>query len=166
MSFLNFLLGDKEKTQEFKRYNQQQENVLNQLLGGAQQQLPSGFEFLQNILGQSPEDMQAFERPALRQFEQQILPTIAERFTGTFGEGSNKSSAFGQQLGQAGAGLAENLQAQRAGLGFKGLEQLLGILSGGLAPRTDRSFSPRRPGFLENVGTQAAANLPALLAGL
>jgi hypothetical protein len=155
MSFLGFLLGSGEKTKEFQRYNPQQEQVLNMLLGGAQQQLPQGFEFLQNILSQSPEAMQAFERPALRQFEEQILPTIAERFTG-MGIGSSRSSAFGQQLGAAGAGLSENLQAQRAGLGSNALTQLLGILSSGLAPRFDRQIRPRQSGLLEQLAGNAA----------
>jgi len=159
MAFLGGILGGKkERVMETPRYTPQQEAVLNQLLSGGQQQLPQGFEFLSNILSQSPEAMSAFERPALRQFEEQILPTIAERFTGGFGTGSNKSSAFGQQLGAAGAGLAENLQAQRAGLGFKGLDQLLRILSGGLGERTERTFRPGSPGFLEGIlgGTSQA----------
>ena len=152
MVFMGGILGGRpERVMQTPLYTPQQEAVLNQLLGGAQQQLPQGFEFLQNILSQNPQAMQAYERPALRQFEEQILPTIAERFTGDYGTGSSRSSAFGQQLGQAGAGLAENLQAQRAGLGFQGLQGLLQLLSGGLGERTQRTFRPSQPGLLTGL---------------
>ncbi|MGD8326448.1 MAG: hypothetical protein PVF65_05995 [Sphingomonadales bacterium] len=151
MAFLGNPFGKKQKTQEFRRFSPQQESVLNQLLGGAQQQLPSGLDFLQNILGQSPEAMQAYEAPALRQFQEQILPMIAERFTGGYGSGSQRSSAFGQQLGQQGAALAEKLQAQRAGLGFDALSQLQNLLGYGLTPRTERVISPGRPGLAQGI---------------
>lgn len=177
MAFLDFLLGKKEKTQEFRRFDPQQEQVLNQLLGGGQQLLPSGFEFLQNLLSQDPSQMQAFERPALRQFEEQIIPGIAERFTGRFGTGSMRSSAFGQQLGQAGAGLAEKLQAQRGGLGMQALSQLRAMLSPGLGQRTDTVFRPAQPGLLQSVlpgliqsggqaGLSALTGMPAGLPGV
>lgn len=151
MAFLDFLLGKREKTQEFQRYSPEQEQVLNMLLGGAQQQIPSGLEFLSSILSQSPEAMQAFEAPALRQFQEQILPMIAEKFTGKFGEGSSRSSAFGQQLGQAGASLAERLQAQRAGLGFDALSQLQGLLGTGLSPRKETALRPATSGALQGL---------------
>lgn len=170
MAFLDFLLGKKEKTQEFRRFEPQQEQLLNQLLGGGQQLLPSGFEFLTSLLSQDPSQMQAFERPALRQFEEQILPSIAERFTGQFGPGSMRSSAFGQQLGAAGAGLSERLQAQRGGLGMSALSQLQSLLSPGLAQRTDRVIRPAQPGLLQQVlpgliQSGAQAGLSALTGG-
>lgn len=151
MSFLNFLFGKREKTQEFQKYNPQQEEALNQLLSGGQRLLPSGLQFLENLLSQEPEQMQAFEAPALRQFNEQIIPGIAERFTSQFGPGSQRSSAFGQQLGAAAAGLAERLQAQRSGLGVQAVEQLRSLLSGGLGQRTDRVIRPGQPGLLQGL---------------
>ena len=126
--FMDFLFGEGEKTEEFQKYSPQQIDIFKQLGGGAQGQLPQAFEFLQSILSQSPEAFKSFEAPARRQFEEQTIPSIAERFSGM---GAQKSSAFGQQLGQAGAGLEENLAAQRSGLGMSAISQLMGLLGQG-----------------------------------
>lgn len=151
MAFLDFLFGKKEKTQEFQKYNPQQEAALNQLLAGGQKQLPEAFDYLSMLLSQDPQQMAAFEAPAMRQFNEQIIPGIAERFTSQFGPGSQRSSAFGQQLGAAGAGLAERLQAQRSGLGLSALSQLQSLLSGGLGQRSDKVVRPAQPGLLQGL---------------
>jgi len=165
MAFLDFLFGKGERVKSIPKYTPQQENVLEQLLGQSQQGIPDALNFLFNILGQDEEALKAFEAPALRQFEEQILPTIAERFTGSLGEGSQRSSAFGQQLGKAGAGLAENLAAQRANLSSNALSQLQGLLGMGLSPRSDKIFMQRQPGFLENLGVGLSPGLGALIGG-
>lgn len=151
MAFMDFMFGKNAKTKTKPIYNPQQENVLNQLLGALGQQLPSGLQNLQNILGGSPEHFAAFEAPARRAFEQQTLPTIAERFTGQFGEGSQRSSAFGQALGQAGRELEENLFSSRIGMQGDALSQLLSILGPATSPRQYQYTTPRRPGFLEGI---------------
>jgi hypothetical protein len=126
----------------------EQGQALDQLLGGAQQQLPDAFGFLSNILGQSPEAMQQFQAPALRQFREQIVPDIAQRF----GEvGGLQSSGFQQALGQGAERLTENLAAQRAGLGFQGLGQLQNLLKMGLEPRFQYQTIPESPGFVQNA---------------
>lgn len=109
-----------------------QQGFQNQILQMLQGQLGQGGSFgqaqnyLQNLLSGSPESMQAFQAPAMRQFNEQIVPGLAERFSG-LGAGSQSSSAFQQALGQAGAGLAENLQALRSGLQGGAASQLLGL---------------------------------------
>lgn len=163
MAFMDFLFGKSAKTKSKPIYNPQQENLLNQILGGIQPGLGSGVQNLQNILGGGPEAFQAFETPARRAFEQQTLPTIAERFTGMFGEGSQRSSAFGQALGTAGRELEENLAAQRAGLQTGALNQLLQLLGPALTPRKYEYTRPREAGFLENVGVGAAQGLAQAL---
>lgn len=95
---------------------------------GQQSPLSGGLQNLQQMLSGGGE---AFEAPAMRQFSEQIVPGIAERFTG-MGEGAQRSSAFGQQLGQAGAGLAENLGMQREGLKSQGFQQLMQMLGMGM----------------------------------
>lgn len=76
--------------------------------------------FLSNLLGRSPEDhYQDFAAPYMRQFREQIVPEIAERFTGP---DAQRSSAFQQAMGGAGAGLAENLASLKGNL----INQMLG----------------------------------------
>ncbi len=165
MAFMDFLFGKgaEEKTQPI--YNPQQEALLNQILGGVQQQIPQGLSNLQKILGGDPQTFAAFERPARRAFEQETLPTIAERFTTQFGEGAQRSSAFGQALGTAGRELEENLMAKRLGLQSGALEQLMNLLGPALSSQQYQYQRPRQPGFLENVAVGAAPGIGAALPG-
>lgn len=163
MAFMDFLFGKGSKTKNKPIYNPQQENLLNQILGSIQSPLGSGVQNLQNILGGDATTFEAFQRPSRRDFEQKTLPTIAERFTGEFGEGSQRSSAFGQALGTAGRELEENLFSQRIGMQGDALSQLLQLLGPALAPRRYQYTRPREPGFIENVGVGAAQGLAQAL---
>lgn len=137
----------------------EQGTALDQILGGASGQLPGAFGFLGNVLGQSPEAMQAFQAPALRQFREQIIPDIAQRF----GEvGGLQSSGFQQALGLGAERLSENLAAQRANLGFQGLGQLQNFLGMGLQPRFQYQQIPETTGFVQ----QALPRILGLLGGL
>lgn len=160
MAFLDFLFGKKEKTKEFQKYSPQQQGVLGDLLGGASAQLPDIFAYLGNILGQDEESMKAFSAPAMRAFEEQTLPTIAERFTGA---NAQKSSAFGQQLGQAGASLQENLAAQRAGLSSGAINQLMQLLQSGLTPQTETAFRPGTSGLVGGLAGGGSSGLGQLI---
>ena len=161
--FMDFLFGKGSKTKTKPIYNPQQRNVLDQLLGGLQGQLPQGLQNLQNILGGDEASFKAFEAPARRGFEQQTLPTIAERFTGQFGTGSQQSSAFGQALGTAGRELEENLFAKRQGLQGDALSQLLALLGPATSARNYQYTRPRQPGFLENFGVGASEGIGKIL---
>lgn len=165
MAFMDFLLGTKEKTKTQPIYTPEQEQVLGQALGGLQQQLPMGLQNLMNILGGDPGTFEAFGAPARRQFEQKTLPSIAERFTGQLGEGSQRSSAFGQQLGEAGRDLEENLFAKRLGLQSGALEQLLQLLGPALMPLQQQITTGRQPGFLENLGLATAQGFGGAIGG-
>ena len=82
-----------------------------------------GSGYLSRILSQDPEMMRQFEAPALRQFNEQIVPQIAERFAGM---GALSSGAFNQTMGQEAGSLAERLAQMRAGLGMQAQQQALG----------------------------------------
>lgn len=106
------------------------QQIMQMLTGGQAniQQSPlfqAGSSYLQNLLSGSPESTAAFEAPALRQFQEQIIPMLAERFSG-IGAGAQSSSAFSQALGSAGAGLAEDLADLRARLQQGAAGQALG----------------------------------------
>lgn len=138
--------------ESFSTLNPQQNQGFNQLiqmlrgqLGQSQGLFSQGSNYLQNLLSGSPESTQAFEAPAMRQFNQQIIPGIAERFAG---QGGLSSSGFQNALGSAGADLSERLAALRGGLqnqaagqalGYaqqpqSNLQNLLGMNTQGIAP--------------------------------
>ena len=156
MAFLDFLLGKKEKTEQVPRFTPQQQGLQNDVISGTQQGLPQAFQYLQQILGDSPELMEQFQAPAMRQFNEDIIPSIAERFSSM---GSQKSNAFGLELGQAGAGLAENLEAQRANLKGGAVNSLQGLLNPSMQSSFENNFRPATSGLLGGALSNASQGL-------
>lgn len=129
----------------------------------------AGQSHIQNILGG---DTSAFEAPFMRQFQEQIIPGLAERFSGA-GAGAQSSSAFQQALGGAGADLAERLAALRGGLQMQALPQalnyanapaaqalsLLGITSQGFQPKQVPGWQQALVGLSGGVGKGLGAGL-------
>jgi hypothetical protein len=76
--------------------------------------------YISQLLTPGSEAQRAFEAPAMRQFNEQIVPGIAERFSGL---GAQSSSAFGQTMGQAGSSLSERLASMRQSLAMGALPQ-------------------------------------------
>lgn len=130
------------------RFQPEQTNVLSQLLQG-------GISGLQNLPSASFEPI---KQAAMSQFSQDIIPGIAERFSG-LGAGGQRSSAFQQALGGAGAGLAERLAAMQQGFNMQqrqmDLGQLMSMLQMGLQPQFEYGITPPQSGF----GTQLAGGL-------
>ena len=164
----DFFLGKGSETKTQPIYNPQQEQLLNKMLGALQQNLPLALQNIQNILGGDPETLEAFARPARREFEEETLPTIAERFTSTFGPGSQRSSGFIQAVAEAGRRSSEDVASQRRGLQSGALQQLMGLVGPALAPRQQQYTTARQPGFAEEAGVPAVEAfikiLPALIA--
>ena len=149
MGLMDFLFGKKEKIQQLPTMSSEQSQLLNQLLGNIGGPLQAGIGNLGQLLGGGEGAYQAFEAPAMRQFYEQIVPGIAEQFSG-MGAGAQRSSAFGQQLGAAGAGLADTLAMQRAGLQQEGLSQLQSLLGMGLGAKPFENIL--RPGTSGAIG--------------
>lgn len=113
--------------------NPQQMQIFNQLLqsmqgmGGIQNNplYQSGADYWQSLLRGDDEAFADFEAPFKRQFNEETVPGLAERFS-NIGSGSQNSSAFGQALSSAGSSLTENLAALRGGLRNQAAQQALG----------------------------------------
>lgn len=92
-----------------------------------------GGNYLQQILGQNPNDPNAakqFEAPYMRQFQEEIMPQLAEQYAGA---GAMGSSAFQNAAAHEGGSLMERLAAlrgnlglQQQGLGLQAAQQALG----------------------------------------
>jgi len=77
-----------------------------------QQQLQNqSIQQLMSMLGQGAGGFQPIAQQVRNQFQQQTIPTLAERFTSLGTGGAQRSSAFQGALGQAGAGLEGQLAA-------------------------------------------------------
>lgn len=130
-----WLFGGKDKLKKLPTGTPEQQGLHNNVLSQAMNMYQQGGgydlanQYYNNLLG--PNQSQAFDQfsaPYLQQFEEQILPQIAERFARG---GALSSSGFGQALGGASAGLQSQLaqlfsqlQGQAAGQQYNQFNQL------------------------------------------
>lgn len=114
--FSEWLFGSPDKLKKVSAGTPQQQalhsNILQQAMGMQGQN--GGYNLAQNYFnnllgGSQQEAFDQFSDPYMQQFQEQILPQLAERFAGA---GALSSSGFGQALG----GSASGLQAQLAQL--------------------------------------------------
>lgn len=166
MSISSFLFGKEPTLEQLPTMTPQQQQLLSQLLGGLGAPLGAGMQRLSQLLSGAPEALEAYRAPMMREFKEQIVPGLAERFTG-YGAGAQRSSAFQQALGGAGAGLAERLAMQRAGLQTGAMGQLGGLLGAGLgATPFGYQFTPGTAGFLGGMAPGLGAGLGMGLPGM
>ena len=133
----SFLFGSQDRINQVPTVTPEVSSALNQLL----QQGLSGIENPQ--AGFNP-----IAQEARTQFQQQTVPSIAERFSGL---GAQGSSAFGQQLGAAGAGLEQNLASQGANYGLQNRQGLLQQLQLASKPQFENIHTPGSSGLFANL---------------
>jgi len=139
-----------EKTTQLNRYQPWQEAMMKQ---GSQM----GMDQLQQMMGQ-PGQINPIEAEYMRRFQQQTVPGLAERFSGVPTAQGQQTSAFGQQMGQAG----QDLQTRLAALRFETQQKLLPMMIGmGQQPMQENFFTPQQqqPGFTEQMLPGAGAAL-------
>lgn len=119
-------------------------NALSQFASGGG--TGGALQHYQDLLSNDPSKMAAFEAPAMRQFNERIVPGLAERFSAV---GGQRSSAFPQALSQAGADLSERLSAQRAQLQGQAAQGILGYLNQLLGQKSfENIYQQGGPSFL------------------
>jgi len=133
------------------RFEGDQLQILKQLL-------PQAFQGMQGLPGGDQLPQASFgpiKEAAMSDFYQNIVPGIAERFTGA-GAGGQRSSAFQQSLGGAGAGLAQRLAGMEQGFNVQqrgqalqergqDISRLLSMLQLGLQPRSQTHYTDPQP---------------------
>ena len=130
--------------------NTPQQQQLLQLLSNL---IPQGLQGL-NLPGEQS-SFAPIANQARSNFNENIVPGLAERFASLGSGGSLNSSAFGQSLSSAGAGLERDLAALQAqhGLQEQGLQSnnLFNLLSAGLKPQFDYGIAPGQNSGIRNV---------------
>ncbi len=84
-----------------------------------------GMEWLQSMFN-DPEFFSKFEAPMMRQFQEQTVPELANRFASMGSGGSTGSTGFRNQLAREGSNLSTNIAALRGGMQQNAIPQLLG----------------------------------------
>lgn len=142
------LFGKKEKFEQRPTGTPQQQALQNQLLKALGPLLQQGTGNLKQLLDLSPEGTERYAAPFKRQFEEQVIPGLAERFSSM---DAQRSSAFGQQLGAAGAGLEEQLAALQGQLSQQGMSNLFQLLTSGMQPQQQTFYRPASGGLLQGL---------------
>jgi len=158
-----WLFGSSPEMKQAPTMTDQQQQFQNMLLNMLGAPTGSGFDYLQQILSGDEEAFKAFEDPIKRQFEQEVVPGIAERFAGLGSGGAQNSSAMQQTLGRAGTELSQNLAQLRAGLKSDALSQLQGLMGFGQQQAFQPAYDPGGygvvGGFLTGAGEGAGQAL-------
>lgn len=130
------IFGGKDKMSKVPAMTKEQESLLNQIIkmlgkDGMGQGYGEAIGLQRQLMDPSSEAVQQFTDPYMKQFQQEIIPGIAERFAGMSPMGGGlMTSGFGQALGGAGAGLQSQLAALKAGLGQQAAGQLMSQYGG------------------------------------
>lgn len=140
MSALSSVVGGLtgEKGKSGSTYNKGQLSLIDQavqsLKGGMggpnqditqQQGYQQGNDFF-NSLFNDQDFFNKFEAPAMRQFNEEIAPGLANRFASMGSGGSTGSTGFRNQLAREGSNLETNLAAQRGQMQQNAVPQMLG----------------------------------------
>lgn len=156
----DFLFG----SDKFKQQNafSPQQMQLHQGMGGVLQNsgaYEQAFGNLQALLDPSNEAYDRFTQPYMDQFNEQTLPMLAERFAG---RGALSSSAFGQSLSAAGAGLQNQLASLKAGLQRDAGRDIFGQYENFLGQKPYYNYMVQNQGFL---GPAAIAGIQGYFGG-
>ncbi len=152
-------IGSDDKNNTFAGYGSQNQQVPTrspQQLALMNQLGQMGLQGIQN----SQNGFAPIAQQARTNFAQQTIPGIAERFSAL---GAQNSSAFGQQLGAAGAGLNEGLAGLESqyNQGQQGLYQnLLGL---GLGEQFQNQYHPAEAGLNQQIPGLLLQHGPQLL---
>lgn len=152
----DFFLGSPAKRENVSRLRPEQEGLYQQLQNagmgeGAGGAFGQSADYYRGLLGNNSADFNAFAAPQMRQFQQDIMPGIAEQYAG-MGAGGLSSSGFQNAATQAGTDLAERLGAIRANLRQAGAQGLSNIGQMGLGSFSQNmETQPGSEGFLSQI---------------
>lgn len=159
-----FLGGKPDYQQNIPIYSPQTMNIQNQL---AQMGFGGMGDYYQRLMQDPYLAFQPYAEQATKNFYQQTVPGIAERFTGV---GGQRSGAFAQQLGSAGADLQTNLAALGSQFGENRLGMQGNFLNTLLNQGMQRQFEPNvrtnQDGSGQDVAQLMAKLAPIIMAAM
>jgi len=163
------LFGKPESIQQVSPLTKEQQNLFSQLQAALQGSGAGGAfgdvaDYYRGLISGDSQTQQQMEAPLMRQFQEDIMPGIAEQFAGA-GAGGLSSSGFMQQTGRASTDLGERLGAIRAQLRQQGVEGLRGLATGGLTPVQETLFRPETYGLVGEFARGAGKGAGMAAAG-
>lgn len=161
-----FFTGSPEKRENVSTLRPEQEGLYNQAINagmgpGAGGAFGTSADYYRNNLSDNPADFNAFAAPALRQYNEDIVPGISEQFAAMGAGGSGLSgSGFQNAQIQGATDLSERLGALRANLRQSSAQGLQNIGQVGLQNYSQNMVTqPGTPGFLSSVAPGIGAGV-------
>ena len=122
-------------------------------------------DFYRDILRDRPESLESLFAPELRQFNEDIIPQLAEQFAG-MGAGGISSSGFQNSATRAATDLSERLAQMRQNLRFQAAQGLSGIGAQALQPHAQYTQTqPGSEGFLSSVAPGVGSGIGMAFGG-
>ena len=140
--------GNMIQSQKFSPYTS---NIINQILGKSYNQYQN-----------TDTSFEPIEQHARQMFNEQTVPSLAERFTSMGGEGGQRSSAFAGILGQAGAGLESQLGAMKGQYNLQLMPELAQLMQMGMTPQTEQSYMPGQQGAGQSMAGPIAGGVASI----
>lgn len=129
----------------------------------------AGMQLLSKIGQPDYSGFEPIAQQATNYYNEELIPSLAERFTG-MGLGAQNSSAFAEQLRSGASDFAQGLAALRSqhGMQQQGLNnQTIGtLMSGGMQPQYENLYHAPVGGFKQAVGGGLGSGLTFLLSKL
>lgn len=135
MAFGNFVFGSPSQTKQLPLLSQPQLSAQRVALGSGQ-----------DVLKNSPLSFAPQRAQYEKHFNEQVIPTLAERFAGNL-----SSSAFRGALGNTTSDFQAKLAALESQYNLGARQQGLKELQTGLQPEFQNTYQQREPGLLENL---------------
>lgn len=165
-----FMYGTPETRENVSTLRPEQEPLYEQLVNAGQKPGAGGAfgdaaDYYRNLLSDDSADYNAFSAPAMRQYNEDIVPGLSEQFAG-MGSGGLSSSGFRNAQIQGATDLSERLGALRANLRQAGAQGLQGIGQAGLGNYSQNMVTqPGTQGFLSQVAPAAGTAAGAYIGG-
>lgn len=119
-----------------------------------------GMDWLNNLFNDQ-NFFDKFEAPLQRQFQEETVPGLANRFAG-MGSGGSFGTGFRNQLAREGSNLSTNIAALRGGMQQQGVNQalqyaqqpfsnMLNLYNTGLSQGMNNIYRPATAGFMNQI---------------
>lgn len=166
----DFLGGTPEKRENVSTLRPEQEALYNQLINagmgpGAGGAMGDSADYYRNLLSDDSADYNAFATPAMRQYNEDIIPGLSEQFAG-MGSGGLSSSGFRNAQVQGATDLSERLGQIRANLRQAGAQGLQNIGNLGLQNFSQNMVTEQgSPGFLSSFAPAIGSGIGYAVGG-
>lgn len=165
-----FFTGTPAKRENVSNLLPQQQGLADQAINAGMYRGAGGAfgdvaDYYRNNMSDNPLDFNAFAAPALRQYNEEIVPGISEQFAG-MGAGGLSSSGFRNAQVQGATDLAERLGALRANLRQQSAQGLQNIGQAGLQNfSTNMETDPGTQGLLPMAAQAIGSGVTSGLSG-